>query len=119
MIVHDFHVNGVGVNPSEAYPPLVIDTNAVLTEAVAAKRLQTVPRNCRQVWDLHSRVHLIQFPFRHRGNSLEPPAELAPEYPLCLPVPERTDHTTGYYHLAYNAMRWAPLLPLPAFSARF
>jgi len=42
MIISDFDIMGIGADPSEADPPLVIDTDAVLSPPVAAQGLQSV-----------------------------------------------------------------------------
>jgi hypothetical protein len=43
MIVDNLHLVSVAVFPEEAYPPLVVDTDAVLTASIAVKSLQSVP----------------------------------------------------------------------------
>ena len=42
MIIHDFYVVSISIEPFKAYPPLVIDPDAVLTCTVAAELLQPV-----------------------------------------------------------------------------
>ena len=42
MIIHDLYVIGITIDPFKAYPPLVIDPDAVLPCPVAAKLLQPV-----------------------------------------------------------------------------
>jgi len=42
MIIHDFYVIGITIDPFEAYPPLIVDPDAVLPCPVAAKLLQPV-----------------------------------------------------------------------------
>jgi hypothetical protein len=39
MIVHNPNLNGIGVNPAEADPPLVVDPNTILPHSVAAEGL--------------------------------------------------------------------------------
>ena len=39
-------------------------------------------------------MNLVQLAFRDPSHLLELPAELAPEYPLSFPVPERPDHVS-------------------------
>jgi hypothetical protein len=42
VVVDDFHIKRVAGLKSEADPPLVIDTDAVLTSTVAFSRLQSI-----------------------------------------------------------------------------
>jgi hypothetical protein len=42
MIIHDFYVIGITIDPSNAYPPLVVNPDAVLPCPVAAELLQPV-----------------------------------------------------------------------------
>lgn len=49
MIVGYFHVEGVAVSPGEAYPVLVVDPDTVLSTAVPAKFLQSIPRWISQI----------------------------------------------------------------------
>ncbi len=44
MIVDNFHVVGVTVSPREAYTPLGVDANAVLTGTIATEFLKTIGR---------------------------------------------------------------------------
>ena len=43
MVVHDLYVVGVAVLPSEAYPPLVINSDTVLAQSVALQCFQLIP----------------------------------------------------------------------------
>jgi hypothetical protein len=43
MIVDNLHVVSVALFPAEAYPPLVVDTDAVLTASIAVKFFELVP----------------------------------------------------------------------------
>ena len=88
MIVH---FKRVAFNPAEADPPLVVDTNTVLTSPIAGQGFQPIPRNRSQVGNGCHRVNVIELPFRHHGDTLKLPAELAPE-DLSFLVPERPDH---------------------------
>lgn len=44
MVIHDLHSVSVSFPPHKAYPPLIVDTDAVLTLTVAHKRLKPVFR---------------------------------------------------------------------------
>jgi hypothetical protein len=43
MVIHNFNLEGVARTPNEADPPLVIDSNRMLTLPVASQRLQMIP----------------------------------------------------------------------------
>ena len=45
MIVHNLDCKGVGIVPTEADAPLIVDPNAVLAAPVICKRLQPVAWN--------------------------------------------------------------------------
>ena len=49
MVVYYSHVPSIFSIPSKAYPPLVIDTNAVLTVPVPRKGFEMVPWGIPQV----------------------------------------------------------------------
>src|ERR1035437_9078961 len=82
MIVHYLNVKGIGLNPAETDPPPVVDPNTVLPRPIAGEE---IGNGCH-------RMNVIELPFRHHGNTLKLPAELAPEDLLGFLVPERPDH---------------------------
>jgi hypothetical protein len=45
MVIDDFDVEGISVAPPEAYSPLIIDPDRVLTGAISFELFQSVPRN--------------------------------------------------------------------------
>jgi hypothetical protein len=49
VVVHDLDVVGVAAEPTEANAELVVDTDAVLTEAVTGKLLKSVGRRDLEV----------------------------------------------------------------------
>ncbi len=49
MIVYDLHILSACSRPAEADTELVVDTNAVLTDAVAFERLKPVARRYAQI----------------------------------------------------------------------
>ena len=51
MIIDDFYVVRIPALPTEADPPLVIDSNAVLALAVAAEFLEAIGRWNSKVMD--------------------------------------------------------------------
>ena len=93
MVVHNLHVNGIGLNPTEADSPLIVYSNAILHQPIAGESLQPVPGNRSQIGD-GRRVDLIEPSLRHWGNALEPTAELATEDLLGLLVAEGPNHSS-------------------------
>ena len=49
MIIHDLNLVSVAFAPAEAYPPLFIDSNAVLTFAAASQGFEPIARRHRQM----------------------------------------------------------------------
>ncbi len=92
MIVHDLNFKRVAFIPVKADPPLVVDSNTVLTSPIAGQGFQPIPRNRSQVGNRCRRMKVIELPFRHDGDTLMLPAELAAEDLLGFLVPERPDH---------------------------
>jgi hypothetical protein len=92
MIVHNLDFKGIRTSPAETNAPLLVDPNAVLPLAIAAKGLQAIAGNGSKIGQYRSRLNVVKLPFRHDGNTLKSPAEFAAEHLLGLPVPERPDH---------------------------
>ncbi len=61
MVVDDFHVLRAFRRPNEAHAKLVVDTNTVLTGAVALERFKPVPGWNTQVVQRARPVELFQF----------------------------------------------------------
>lgn len=92
MIVYNLNVEGIGFNPTEADPPLVVDTNAVLPRPLAAKNFQSVSGYLSQITNCYRRLNVIKLSLCHDGNALKCPAKLAPEDFLGFLAPEGPDH---------------------------
>ncbi len=67
MIVDDFDILGA-VGPTKTKPELVVDTNAVLTIAIASERFETIARRASQVVQPMSSIEHRQL---SAGYSLE------------------------------------------------
>ena len=72
MVVNDLNLLWPSSSPQEANPPLVIDTDTMLTRAItmltraiALKRFETVPRRNPQFFEVLRVTELAQFPQRH------------------------------------------------------
>jgi hypothetical protein len=92
MIVNNFDASGVETGPAEADPPLVVDSNGMLSQSIAGEGLKMISRDCTKIGQSAGGMKLIEPPLRHLRNGLEPPAELATKNLLRLFVPERPDH---------------------------
>ncbi len=68
MIIYNFHVVRVTFLPFKANPPLIIDPNTVLTQAVAFQFFQTISRRDTQVLQDHSPIEHSQFTQRYLLN---------------------------------------------------
>ena len=42
MVVHNFNIHGIAVHPDEAYSPLIVDPDTVLSFSVSPQRFQSV-----------------------------------------------------------------------------
>jgi hypothetical protein len=78
MIVHNLHVVGVAFVPDKANPPLVVDSNAVLSLPITFQRLQAISRRGSQVTEFNGRIQLAQLPKRHSLKASEASDRFAP-----------------------------------------
>ena len=67
MVVRQFDVFGVATFPDEADPPLIVDTNTMLTGPVPSQGFKTISRRDTQVKNRLGSMQHHQFP---KGNSL-------------------------------------------------
>ena len=65
MVVNDLNLLWPSSGPLKADPPLVVDTDTVLTHAIALKCFETVPRRNPQFFETLRVTELAQFPQRH------------------------------------------------------
>jgi len=105
MIVYNLNVEGIGFDPTEADPPLVVDANAVLPRPIAAKSFQSVSWDLSQIGNGNRRLNVIELSLCYDGNTLKPPAELALEDFLGFLAQEGPDHIPAYCCAAFNATR--------------
>lgn len=89
VVVHDLDVLDVRFGPPEADPPLLVDPDAVLPDAVALECLQSVTRWHSQVVEHDGCVDHHELPQRHSVDpGIDRPGTLPPPQPLSLSVPE-------------------------------
>jgi hypothetical protein len=68
MVIDDFHVVGVTVNPSKADAPLIVDADAVLAFSAALECFKTVGRRNSQILKREGIAEYAQFATGHRLN---------------------------------------------------
>src|SRR3546814_16789654 len=73
MVVDDLYVFDAAVGPGEADPPLIVDTDAVLSRSVALQSFQPIARRCATVVEDASAMHVVELPERDAGNVAEGP----------------------------------------------
>jgi hypothetical protein len=61
VIVNDLDVEGIGSDPSKADPPLIVDADAVLSDTIGRKFLQTVCWRNPEVGEARSSVQHDKF----------------------------------------------------------
>jgi hypothetical protein len=93
VIVNDLDVEGVGSDPAKADPPLIVDADTVLTEAICRELLQVVGRRNSEVREVCGSV---QHDKLAKCDSKEIRRELAnllsTEQPFGVGVAETADH---------------------------
>src|SRR6476661_8757270 len=57
VIVHDFHIPRRSLTPFKAYPPLIVDADAVLATPVAVQSFEPIARRRSQIVELLGRVN--------------------------------------------------------------
>ena len=92
MVVHDPHILWSRGGPPEADPPLVVDTNAVLSLAISLEGLQSVLWRRGQVAKLMSAVEHFELPSRDPFDIRKPRHARPREQPLGPGIREGNDH---------------------------
>jgi hypothetical protein len=73
VIVDNFNVPGIPINPAETNPPLAVDADAVLAHSIAPKHLKCVARRRPQLVERFDGVQHQQFSPCWSGYSGESP----------------------------------------------
>jgi hypothetical protein len=92
MVVYDFDIGRSFIRPHEAEPPLIIDSDAILSFAITAKDLESISRNACQRRQRGGGVQHDQPSLGLRGECLEFANSLATEYGARALIPKRADH---------------------------
>jgi len=70
MIVDDFDLDWLVIDPGEAHPVLIVDPNAVLAIPITGQSLQTVAWWNPEIFETLSGVELVELASRHSPESL-------------------------------------------------
>jgi len=62
MVIHDFDVMSVALQPNKTNAPLLINANAVVTFAIALQGFESVPRQRRERSDIRRGIQHVKFP---------------------------------------------------------
>ena len=73
MIIHDFYVNGITIDPFKAYPPLIVDPDAVLPCPTTTELLQPVRWRDAEIVQRDGIVEHAQLAVADLLNVLEQP----------------------------------------------
>ncbi len=92
MVVHDLHGGGSGGGPPKTDPPLVVDPNAVLSEAIALERLQSILWGRGQIAKLMGAIEHLELPRGYPFDIREPRHADSGEQPLRPGVREGDNH---------------------------
>jgi hypothetical protein len=110
MVVTNLHVVGVAVFPNEAYAPLLVDPDAVLTGTSPSKSLEAVSGRNAQIHERLRRIDLRELP---QSDSLQffwqRPAPLPPKELICLAVAEAPNHINILTLPVINVKRQVPV----------
>lgn len=109
MVVADLYfVRTIGA-PDEADPPLVVDSNAVLSSPIASQAFQPVPGRAPQIPQDIRRVQEEQLPVSLALDvGCQPRRPLPLENPPRQGVPEAADHGGRLWYANNNVKRYYP-----------
>lgn len=93
MVVHDFDLIGVAIAPYKANPPLIVDSNAVLTRAVTAQPFQAVSWKRRQSLQVAGRIQHVELAKRRVIDGTKPSAGQTAKKALGLVAPKGLNHS--------------------------
>ena len=111
MIVRDFDVVGVAVTPPKTDPPLIVDTDAVLPDAIPGEFLQSVAWRNPEVGELFRGVHEQEFPERRSLQSHRPaPGSFAAEYSFRVAVGKAPDQSRSITQYVIIVKRYYPAI---------
>lgn len=68
MVINNFYFFSTGISPKKAYPPLVVDADAMLTRTITLKRFKMITGWYSQVIKSTSNFKLSKFTPCNFGN---------------------------------------------------
>jgi hypothetical protein len=92
MVIDDLHIKGVTAHPTEAYPPLIVDPNAVLPATVTLEHLEPIARRVAEIFKRRGTGKQFQLPPRRSLNRPKSPHVLIVGKSLCGPASKCPDH---------------------------
>ena len=114
VVVHDFDVFRMPVNPAKTDSKLVVDTDAVLPGTISPELLQPIARWHTQKIQRAPSMHEVQFSACCRFNIHKALHPLPVEQCLGLGTTEAFDHRIIVYRLTiYHKASWFPLWRSP------
>src|SRR5450755_1014514 len=101
VVIDDLSVNRTwrSVRPSEANPPLIVDSYRMLSGAISFEGLQPISRQGRQIGQTRRSIQPIKTNLSLPGETRELPDMPAGCKPFGTPVPEADDHHPTYINL--------------------
>ncbi len=103
--VDDLHAKHITIFPLETNPPLIVDSDAVLTASLAAQRLQPISRRNPEVYE---RFCIIKHKHSSTGdpfNCAEPWDSFVSEQTLSILAAKAPNHVSRLSRLAYSVNR--------------
>jgi hypothetical protein len=73
VVIHDLNAMCIAVTPREAYPPLVVDSNAISPRAGAFQQFQLISRRDAKISQPLCPMQVQEFPPRGPFDGLKPP----------------------------------------------
>jgi hypothetical protein len=93
VIIHDLDIPCRAFSPLKAYPPLIVDTDAMLPAAISVQRFETIARRGAQVLEPFRRVDGEEFCSRSPLNLVrQSPNQVAGKYCCRMLVSEAFNH---------------------------
>jgi hypothetical protein len=93
MVIYDLHPMRIAFPPQKAYPPTVVDPNAIFPFSISGQSFEPIARGDAQIVEMVRGIQQSEFPpgYPVQGRR-ESPRELACENTLGLLVAEALDH---------------------------
>jgi len=102
MVIHDLHPMRIAFPPQKAYPPPVVDPNAILPFSIPGQSFEPISRGNAQIVEMVRGIQQSKLPPScAMQDSRKSPRELACENTFGLLVAEALDHG-----LNHNASRY-------------